>query len=95
MLEWLVLASLKAATAFELHVEQIRTVQTDRSMRLKKYENERSSIIQSLTYTNVRATAARAKSPWCCCVLGGDCCYGVDGGKFGIRCGDVTGDKRI
>ena len=95
MLEWLVLASLNAATAFELHVEQIRTVQTDRSMRLKKYENERSSIIQSLPYTNVRATAARAKSPWCCCVLGGDCCYGVDGWKFGIRCRDVTGDKRI
>ena len=92
MLEWLVLASLNAATAFELHVEH---VQTDRSMRLKKYENERSSIIQSLTYTNVRATAARAKSPWYSCVLGGDCCYGVGGGKFGIRCRDVTGDKRI
>jgi len=42
MLEWLVLASLNAALVFELHVEHTRTVRTDQSRRLKKYENERS-----------------------------------------------------
>ena len=41
MLDWLALASLNAATAFELHVEHTRTVRTDQSRRLKKYENER------------------------------------------------------
>ena len=103
MLEWLVLASLYAATAFMLHVEHIRTVRTVQSRRLKKYENERSiqtaRAIPGFQHNSTsylykwQSDCSKGKLPLVLLGLGGDSYEGGGGGKFGIRCRDVTGDK--